>query len=177
MKKIMVGMAVLLCLVGMGNVEASNQKKASLTAATSVCFRRAVWGMTSEQVIKTETLELLDKEKFSAEGIKGNVIFFGPITLCKEKVLVGYVFVNNQLFGGGYFFDPQDKELHQKVYRIFLNKYGEPIYEREGQTISYTWKNNGLAIVLRKDYSENESCAMVFYMSIKYLFNQMGQSF
>ena len=91
-------------------------------------FRKAQWGMSREQVKKTEESPVV------FEGWSDN--FDATILYYKEKVyrfdsFITYIFRNGKLVQASYSFEPNDEENYisdyESIIEALIEKYGEPI--------------------------------------------------
>lgn len=102
-------------------------------AANKTDFRNVKWGMTTNEVIKSESLPLWTQEK--------NYLFY-KTEISKLPCLLLYSFTNNKLYGAGYSFQQSHTNLNDHIYdfgeikNLLTKKYGNP---KDHQVI---WKNN-----------------------------------
>lgn len=110
-------------------------------SATDYDFRKTKWGMSKQQVLATETLELVSERE-------GSLTYMSAIL--HKKVLIGYSFVKNKLFRGTYLLrEPHSNkndfiEDYDDFKQMLTKKYGKPKKD------NIVWRNN----LFKNDFSQ-----------------------
>jgi hypothetical protein len=96
-------------------------------------FRQTKWGMSKEEVIKSEKLDLIINQD-------NNLLF--STSIINKNCILFYSFKDNKLESGGYLFQVEHTNLNDYIYdyidikKLLVQKYNKPTID------SVNWKNN-----------------------------------
>jgi hypothetical protein len=106
---------------------------AAATAATSYDFRHTTWGMTADEVIKSEGKDPQERsEKIAVYSTK----------ISGKDFLLIYQFIENKLAIAGYMLDEKHTNKtdyladYNEIKELLIKKYGEPAEDQQ------EWKND-----------------------------------
>lgn len=127
------GRRVLLMNDGTWKFVSTTTENPIPTKATAICFRKANWGMTKDQVRETEYSE--------HDSDHDNILMYKG-TLGTQSVNIGYVFAESQLVRGVYLVTTDHANSndyitdYDSMKSLLTKKYGEP---EEDEVV---WKND-----------------------------------
>jgi hypothetical protein len=113
-------------------------------------IRNVKWGMPKVEVMASESMKPI---RVTDEYISYNFELMG------EKTFLLYEFIKNSLLSARYVIEKPSTTINNKIKKILVLKYGEPIVEKE----FFRWKKDDLIVLLEV----NKDFLKVIYKSKK----------